>query len=128
MTAGDAIAGAAVCIREARCGPVTVLRLEGRVDDTGMMVRLAQQLLDSRIDGGHVVLDLDGLDVVDPAALCALFARLSVATGGVPVPTAVADPGIRRLLRACGSGAAGLACFGSVEEAAEVARPAFAPA
>jgi hypothetical protein len=90
------------------------------------MVRLAHQLLDRRVDGGHVVLDLGGLAVDDPASLCALFARLGAASHGVPIPTAVADPGVRRLLRACGSGTAGLALFGSVEEACDVARPAYA--
>lgn len=104
-------------------GPVTVLRLQGPVTDAGAMVHLASTLIDARVDGGHVVLDLDGLDIRDPSALCALFARLGGATGGVPIPTAVSDPGVRRLLRACGSGAVGLACFPSVAEAAEVARP-----
>lgn len=108
---------------EQSCGPVTVLRIQGPVDDAGAMVRLASTLLDARVDGGHVVLDLDGLDVRDPSALCALFARLGGATGGVPIPTAVSDTGLRRLLRTCGAGTAGLVCFPSVDEAAEVARP-----
>lgn len=122
------IAAPSVRIREWRSGSVTVLSLVGTVDDAGAMVQLARQLLAAGIGGGHIVLDLDDLDARNPAALSALLTRLGVATGGVPVPTAVSDPGIRRLLRACGSGAAGLACFGSVEEAADVARPSGIPA
>jgi hypothetical protein len=117
------ISGSAVQIREVRHDGVTVLRLTGTVSDTGLMVRLARQLLDARVDGGHVVLDLDGLDVEDPAALCALLARLGAASGGVAIPTCVTDPGRRRLLRACGAGPAGLACFSSIDEAVDVARP-----
>ena len=112
-----------VRIVEGRYGDVRVVRLEGSVSDAGVMVGLARRLLDAGIDGGHLVLDLDGLRVVEPSALCALFARLAAATGGVPIPTAVSDAGVRRLLRACGSSTAGLACFPCVEEAAEVARP-----
>jgi hypothetical protein len=115
--------GATVRVVEGRYGDVGVLRLEGAVSDPGTMVHLARSLLDAGIDGGHLVLDLDGLRVVDPSALCALLARLAVATGGVPIPTAVSDAGTRRLLRACGAGAAGLACFPGVAEAAAVARP-----
>lgn len=122
-----AVASSAVTITERRSGTTAVLRLDGPVSDPGGMVRLARDLVANRVDGGHVVLDLDGLDVVDPAALCALLARLSAACGGVPIPAVVSDPGLRRLLRACGSGAAGLACFGSVEEAADLARPSVAP-
>jgi hypothetical protein len=114
-----------VRIQERRLDDVTVLRLEGLADDAGLMVRLAMSLIDARVDGGHVVLDFDGLVVHDPAALCAFFARLGAATSGVPIPAAVSDPGLRRVLRACGSGTAGLACFGSVEEAAAVARPSI---
>jgi anti-anti-sigma regulatory factor len=120
------ISGAAVQITERRQGDVTVLRLSGVVNDTGLMVRLARQLLDARVDGGHVVLDLDGLDIEDPAALCALLARLGAASGGVPIPTCVTDPASRRLLRACGAGPAGLACFSSIDEAVDVARPTVA--
>ena len=122
------IAAPAVQITETRRGDVTILRLAGPVNDTGLMVRLARQLLDAHVDGGHVVLDLDGLTVEDPAALCALLARLGAASGGVAIPTCVSDPGFRRLLRACGSGPAGLVCFPSVEQAVEVARPTVAPA
>jgi len=107
----------AVRIQERQLGDVTVLRLEGLADDVGLMVRLAMSLIEARLDGGHVVLDFDGLDVANPAALCAFFARLGAAANGVPIPAAVADAGTRRLLRACGSGTAGLVCFGSVEEA-----------
>lgn len=114
---------AAIAILERSHGPVTVLRLQGSVQDAGTMVRLAHGLLDARIDGGHVVLDLDGLRIEDPSALCAFFARLGGTTGGVPVPTVVGDPAVRRLVRDCGSGAAGLACFATVDEAATVARP-----
>lgn len=113
----------AVHIREDQSGPVVVLRLVGEVREPGPMVRLARDLLAARVDGGHVVLDLDGLEVRDAAALSALLTRLAASTGGVPVPTVVSDPAVRRLLRACGSGAAGLACFPTVEEAASVARP-----
>lgn len=118
----------AVQIVEERYGSATVLQLHGTIRDAGTMVRLAQQLLASRIDGGHVILGLDGVAVDDPAALSALLTRLAACTGGVPVPTVVSDPGMRRLLRACGSGAAGLACFGTVEEAASVVRPTTIPA
>ena len=122
------ISGAAVQIHESRTGEVTVLRLTGCVRDTGLMVRLAQDLLDARVDGGHVVLDLDGITVEDPGALCALLARLGAASGGIAIPTCVSEPGLRRLLRACGSGPAGLACFPSIDRAVEVARPTAAPA
>ena len=113
----------AVQIVEASHGATTVLRLVGEVSETGLVVRLAQELIENRIDGGHIVLDLDDLVVADASALCAFLARLAVCTGGVPVPTVASDPGVRRLLRACGSGAAGLACFASLDEAAAVARP-----
>jgi len=110
------------------CGPVAVVAIRGEANDTATMVRLAHQLLDMRVDGGHVVLDLDGLEVKDPASLCALFARLAAASDGVAIPTACSDPGLRRLLRACGSGTAGLAIFPSVEAACDVARPVLASA
>src|SRR5688500_4896900 len=97
------VSGAAVQISEVRRDDVTILRLTGPVKDTGLMVRLAQQLLDANVDGGHVVLDLDGLDIEEPAALCALLARLGAASGGVAIPTCVTDPSRRRLLRACGA-------------------------
>lgn len=106
---------------------VGVVSLRGTADDSGQMVRIAHELIDLRVDGGHVVLDLVDLAIGDPAALCAFFARLSAAsTGGVPIPAVVPDPGMRRLLRACGSGGAGLALFGSVEDACLVVRPAYA--
>jgi hypothetical protein len=110
-------------IVEGRYGDVGVIRLEGAAVDPGTMVRLAHGLLDAGVGGGHLVLDLEGLRVVDPSALCALFARLAAASRGVPIPTSVPDAGVRRLLRACGSSTAGLACFPCVEEAAAVTRP-----
>jgi hypothetical protein len=117
----------AIQLIDERRGDVEVLRVVGCADDPGVMVRLAQDLLDVGIDGGHVVLDLDGLVVRDPASLCALLARLAVAWTGVAVPVAASDPALRRLLRACGAGNAGFACFGSVDEAAAVTRPSGAP-
>ena len=119
--------GAAVQISEARQQGITVLRLRGVVNDTGLMVRLAQQLLDAGVYDGDVVVDLDGLVVEDPAALSALVARLGASSGGIAL-AAASDPAVRRTLRACGSGLAGVACFPSVDEAIDVARPATAPA
>jgi hypothetical protein len=117
------VAAPAVSITEKRFGATTVLCLEGPILDPALMVGLARDLLANRVDGGHVVLDLDGVDDVDPTALCSLLARLGASSSGVPIPTVVSDAGMRRLLRACGSGPAGLACFGSLEEAADLARP-----
>jgi anti-anti-sigma regulatory factor len=117
----------AVQIHESRREGVTVLRLTGRVNDDGLMVRLAQQLLDAGVYDGDVVLDLDGLVVEDAAALSALVARLGASAGGIALAAAT-DPTMRRALRACGSGLAGLACFPSVDEAIEVADPATASA
>ena len=119
--------GAAVQIQEARRDGVTILRLSGPVNDTGFMTRLAQQLLDAGVYDGDVVLDLDGLVVEDLSALTALVARLGASGGGI-VLAAVPDPAVRRALRACGSGSAGVACFPSVDEAIEVAQPATADA
>ena len=121
------VGGAAVQIHETRREGVTVLRLTGAVNDTALMVRLAQQLLDAGVYDGDVVLDLDGLVVEDPSALSALVARLGASSGGIAL-AAASDPAVRRTLRACGSGLAGVACFPSVDEAIEVAGPATAPA
>jgi hypothetical protein len=101
---------------------VGLLRLVGRTADAAAMVEVARRLLEQRIAGGHVVLDLDDLVVDDAAALCAFLARLSAGTNGVPIPVVAADPGRRRLLRACGAAAAGFACFGSRDDALAVAR------
>jgi len=106
---------------------VGILRLVGRVTDPGAMVQLAHRLLDERVAGGHLVLDLDDLVVDDPASLCAFLARLAAAGGGITIPAVVADPGMRRLLRACGAGAAGIACFPRREEAIGVARATGSP-
>lgn len=121
------VGGAAVQIHESRRDGVTVLRLSGPVNDTGFMTRLAQQLLDAGVYDGDVVLDLGGLVVEDPSALTALVARLGASGGGIAL-AAAPDPALRRTLRACGSGSAGVACFPSVDEAIDVARPATAPA
>jgi hypothetical protein len=115
----------AVQIHESRREGVTVLRLTGRVNDDGLMVRLAQQLVDAGVYDGDVVLDLDGIVVEDPAALAALVARLGASAGGIAL-AAAPDPALRRALRAAGSGSAGVACFPSVDEAIEVADPATA--
>lgn len=115
-----------VTLEEIVLDGVPIVRLTGTVEDPGAMVRLAQELIAGRVDGGHVVLDLDGLDVRDPSALCAFLARLGAASGGVAIPTACGDPSLRRLLRACGASSAGLACFSCVEEAMAVARPSLA--
>jgi hypothetical protein len=109
-------------------GSVPVVAVRGPADDPGAMVRLAGRLLELRIDGGHLVLDLGGLATTDAGPLCALFARLGERTGGVPIPAVVPDAGTRRLLRACGSGNAGLALFATVREACDVARPLSRPA
>lgn len=107
---------------------VGVVALRGVADDRATMVRLVAELLALGIDGGHLVLDLGGLQVRDSAVLRAFFARIEAAGTGVPIPTVVPDPAARRLLRSAGSGSAGLALFADVDEAVDVVRPTLGPA